>query len=670
MPCKRFVTMAAAYLVMSVSAAMAQVVTFGGLLEELNDRAALAQRPDPAYTCRQFSSYDRNATSPGDETWFANADAGQFLRVQTRNGQDEYVMMDAAGPGAVVRIWSANPKGNLRVYIDDNPLPAIDGPMSKMLDAGGLAPAPLAEMQSRGYNLYLPIPYARRCVITSDEPGFYYQVNYRTYEHGTIVESFTGATPIESVGRIQEAARGLLASPWVEGLAPSRKADVAPGATYERVLTGGMQAIESLALRVEESDDWERALRSLVLEIEFDGETTVWAPVSDFFGSGIGLHDLSDRMRWVREQGGLLACGWIMPYHDAATIRLHNFGTETLKCTLGARTIPWTWNERSMHFHAAWHEQREMPTRPMRDWNYVTVNGAGVFVGDTLTITNPVEQWWGEGDEKIYVDAETFPSHFGTGTEDYYGYAWSSPEPFQSPLHAQVRCDGSAYGNTYGTTTVARLRSLDAIPFERGFRFDMEVWHWADVKVSQSVVTYFYASPGASVNIKPDPASARLAPPKAPALEPPLAIADAVEGETIKVLDSTEGLEYGAQGGFGIYLWSRGRHLWVRSKKPGDFIEVQVPSASAHSEHVFVRLTRSWDYAILNITVNGEPGVETFDVFNTEARAVTTTTLDLGVHAPLDGGYVVRFEVVGSNDRAEKPGTYFGIDCFQLEPGD
>jgi phage protein U len=45
--------------------------------------------------------------------------------------------------------------------------------------------------------------------------------------------------------------------------------------------------------------------------------------------------------------------------------------------------------------------------------------GRRVYVGDTLTIMNPEEQWWGEGDEKIWVDGEDFPSLFGTGTEDY-----------------------------------------------------------------------------------------------------------------------------------------------------------------------------------------------------------------------------------------------------------
>ncbi len=37
---------------------------------------------------------------------------------------------------------------------------------------------------------------------------------------------------------------------------------------------------------------------------------------------------------------------------------------------------------------------------------------------------NPVDRWLGEGDERIGVDGEDFPSIFGSGTKDYYGYSW------------------------------------------------------------------------------------------------------------------------------------------------------------------------------------------------------------------------------------------------------
>ena len=78
--------------------------------------------------------------------------------------------------------------------------------------------------------------------------------------------------------------------------------------------------------------------------------------------------------------------------------------------------------------------------------NYVTLQGQGTVVGDTLTVFNGTNAWWGEGDEKIYIDGEAFPSHVGTGTEDYYGYAWCRPEAFQSPFHAQPCGDGNLAG--------------------------------------------------------------------------------------------------------------------------------------------------------------------------------------------------------------------------------
>ncbi|MFM7137323.1 MAG: DUF2961 domain-containing protein, partial [Planctomycetota bacterium] len=47
-----------------------------------------------------------------------------------------------------------------------------------------------------------------------------------------------------------------------------------------------------------------------------------------------------------------------------------------------------------------------------RNWNYGTIAGKGVYVGDSLSLYNrPATQgslgpWWGEGDEKIFVDGE------------------------------------------------------------------------------------------------------------------------------------------------------------------------------------------------------------------------------------------------------------------------
>ena len=74
-----------------------------------------------------------------------------------------------------------------------------------------------------------------------------------------------------------------------------------------------------------------------------------------------------------------------------------------------------------------------------------------VYVADTLALLNCYPRWWGEGDAKIYVDGETFPSHFGTGSEDYYGYTYCRTDLFSCPFYAQPRAAANWQGHTTNT---------------------------------------------------------------------------------------------------------------------------------------------------------------------------------------------------------------------------
>ena len=97
-------------------------------------------------------------------------------------------MADMQGPGAIVRIWSPNPGGTLRIYSTAPHRPAIEAPMTDLLSGKHrFLPPPIAVGLSMGWNLYLPIPYAKSCKVTCDKGGQYYHVNYRTYPAGTAV---------------------------------------------------------------------------------------------------------------------------------------------------------------------------------------------------------------------------------------------------------------------------------------------------------------------------------------------------------------------------------------------------------------------------------------------------------------------------------------------------
>ena len=207
------------------------------LLREMADLEHLARLPTTAFTAGQSASTDRRSRRPDDpDGWFANDDfvtdtQPNLVRMETAaDGGRRYVLLDVAGPGAIVRLWSANPAGTLRIYVDGQSRPAVEAPFAALL-RGEIAPfvAPLAHVVARGYNLYFPIPYRRRCVVTVDSivssdpftgkptAKLYYQVGYRTYpaEAAARVRPFSEAEVARASG-----ALGRVAAVLRDGLPP------------------------------------------------------------------------------------------------------------------------------------------------------------------------------------------------------------------------------------------------------------------------------------------------------------------------------------------------------------------------------------------------------------------------------------------------------------------
>ena len=148
---------------------------------------------------------------------------------------------------------------------------------------------------------------------------------------------------------------------------------------------------------------------------------------------------------WERavETDGTMVCRWVMPYRKQSEWCLENLGKQPVTVEMAVESGSYNWTDRSMYFHASWRMDDPTPGFPLFDYNLVKVEGTGLYVGDQFTVLNPEQGWWGEGDEKVYVDDDTFPSHFGTGTEDYYGWAGGVvPNPvdeFDEPFLSNVR---------------------------------------------------------------------------------------------------------------------------------------------------------------------------------------------------------------------------------------
>jgi hypothetical protein len=194
-----------------------------------------------------------------------------------------------------------------------------------------------------------------------------------------------------------------------------------------------------------------------------------------------------------RTEGGKMESLWIMPFREKCVITFINYGKDTVRITGTAGRTDYRWKAGSMYFGASWHEYYRIRTRDEKgspfDLNFINLKGKGVYAGDQITLFNNTYEWWGEGDEKIFVDGEAFPSSFGTGSEDYYGYSFGRQEPFSHPFLSQPVGTGNM---SWGPTINMRHRSLDAIPFNTSISSNIELWHWADIKMNYALTTYYY----------------------------------------------------------------------------------------------------------------------------------------------------------------------------------
>ncbi len=504
-------------------------ISLESLLNEMVNRDAVAKYPVTDFRLKQASSYNRASVSPEDSVgWFVNKDFNSnendsnFIRIEENNGQREWVLMDHQGPGAVVRTWmpfrnSKKPTTNsiIKFYLDGATEPVLVGNMLGLLNGTGLFPFPLAHKSLRSAVSFFPIPYAKSCKVTVTERPFFYQFTYREYPEGTAVKTFSMEDFTQAEGQISRVCETLL-DPKITGEGEPIKLKETLAQNEEKTvdLPKGTSAIRNLSLKLGSYAD-STVMRTVILKMEFDGQQTVWCPVGDFFGSGIGLNPFQGWYRTVAEDG-TLSCRWVMPYRESAKVSILNLGQNPVTVQLETVVGDWNWDENSLYFNAAWRGQYPVPTRPFSDWNYITLKGRGVYVGDALTIMNPVEKWWGEGDEKIWVDGEDFPSLFGTGTEDYYGYSWGgmSTDFYEHPFHAQPRCyvynklnrkTTEFERNTKGYSTETRTRSLDVMPFATSLQLDMEVWSWTDCDMAYGVGIYWYGDAETSSNRIPDP---------------------------------------------------------------------------------------------------------------------------------------------------------------------
>jgi hypothetical protein len=376
--------------------------------------------------------------------------------------------VDLQGPGAVVRLWSANPTGKIWIYLDDASEPVIHTEFRRLF-LGEFPPfvEPFVGVQRREdercyHWAYVPIPFAKSCRIYRDKLSFF-QATYVQFSTGTKVEPFS--LPLAS--RHQEIIDQLMRELPKMGQPPAsvrghtqRIEVIAPaGKTIRLATLGGPAVIRAFRLRWPSLDP--QAGRMALLTMTWDDEATpsVRVPLSDFFGSGFKTLPLG-----VADGTGY--CFFPLPFQKSAQISVVNENKEPLKLAdelvvQQAAKLPTSLRT----FHAVWRRTLETtpaPTRlltspicnPQDNYLVADLRGRGHYVA-----TMHHRYGRSEGGEFVFVDGEPPPGSIpGTDNEDYFNMAWG-PQTMDS-LWAGGK-------SVLGVSGCFRAHLADAITFDR-----------------------------------------------------------------------------------------------------------------------------------------------------------------------------------------------------------
>ncbi|MDT8400293.1 MAG: glycoside hydrolase family 172 protein [Bacteroidales bacterium] len=576
------------------------IVSTETLLDELVSLERLSYMPHNNYRTVQFSSYDRRSTVPGRPGWFMNSDGfgGEpepgfqaVIREPDSTGIGEYLICDVRGPGAIVRTWTAMINGELDVYIDNQNEPLYSGDAQKFL--WNTASALLGGRDSSFYEsvfrqndaCYFPLPFRSGCRIIwkgNMEGLHFYHIQVRLYDEETEVQSFN-KNDIDSTNEQIDKIAGIFSDPGkaMGGGEPGILNQIfvpAGGRIVVDTIQGPGQVTE-LAFSATEGD-LNEILRKNVLNIFFDHASVaqVNAPLGDFFGAAPGINPYTS-LPFSVEANGKMTCRFPMPFKDNACIIIENHSDHEVKLEYSIRINDYEWiDERSMHFRAKWRIDHDMTAsnKDIQDIPYLVAKGKGRFVGVAAFIKNPSAvpsswgNWWGEGDEKIFIDDDTCPSIFGTGSEDYFNYSWSSSALFDHMFCGQPRNDGPA---NRGFVTNYRFQIIDDVVFNSSFAFFMELFHHGVVTdFDYGRICYYYA-PSETIDENMRISDSDLRTQIMPYWEGPVkylgsAGYEFVEAEKVASL-------YPADRLFPSHLWSKGRAYFNELRTVGDSFKLR-----------------------------------------------------------------------------------------------
>jgi len=311
---------------------------------------------------------------------------------------------------------------------------------------------------------------------------------------------------------------------------------IAPGERRRFAEIAGAGIVRHLWMTMMSWPEEKDELRQTVLRIAWDGNTrpSVEVPLGDFFGMGFGLlrNFVSLPLQMSPHDARGFNCWFPMPFADGACFEIENHGTQprlfyfyvdyeehrSVAPELGRfhawwnRVNPTAGTARADGYTRADYGYSEArPAGPglalagpwkqpnlTGEQNYVIldVRGSGHYVGCNLNVDvfeRQVNDWYGEGDDMIFIDDEPWPPRLhGTGTEDYFNTAFCPTQEYSAPYHGLTLYSGNAEWPWGGKNSMYRFHVEDPIRFERAIRVSIETGHNNALANDYSSTAYWY----------------------------------------------------------------------------------------------------------------------------------------------------------------------------------
>lgn len=357
-----------------------------------------------------------------------------------------------------------------------------------------------------------------------------------------------GLSPLRGLAKLRDARTRRFSSFDRTGGNDDRF-HIRPGETVTIAECGGAGIVTHIwATLACESESF---LRKIVIRAYWDGEAapSIEAPIGDFFGMGHAetRNFASLPVQASPQDGKAFNCYFPMPFGDGMKITITNEAEHNL---LFYYYVDLELHERLEdgmgRFHAQYRQDRPKGISEKglaneeflfggenadgkENYTILEANGHGHYVGVLFSVYSRrgarVWDWYGEGDDMIFVDGEPgiyvpdsarFPDQrigpkgtlvadrpesapgandawpptlHGTGTEDYFNTAWCPTQDYAAPYHGIIAAGGP---NWTEPVTLYRWHIEDPVIFKKNIRVTIEHGHANRRSDDISSVAFWY----------------------------------------------------------------------------------------------------------------------------------------------------------------------------------